>query len=227
MRGRASPVALLRSSALVPAIMLMLGIALPIALAQDTNESVERELSGPFLRGATVYRTYCTLCHGERGDGVARAGKLYRNLNLTITPRPRAFYERIVRKGGEAVGVSPFMPPWQDELSTEQIEAVLTFLNFISDPVRRGEVVFKLNCLLCHGVQGDGRGRAAKLYDPPPADLTHSNKSDEYKEGIIRFGGVALHRSRGMPMWNQRLTDGEIKDVVRYLRSIVIIRPEK
>jgi mono/diheme cytochrome c family protein len=178
MPGRTSPVELLRSLTLVPAIML--GIVLPIALPQDTNESVERELSSPLLRGATVYKTYCVLCHGERGDGVARAGKLHRNLTLTITPRPRAFYERIVRKGGEAVGVSPFMSPWQDELSKEQIEAVLTFLNAVSDPVRRGELVFKLNCVLCHGVQGDGRGRAARLYDPPPADLTHSNKSDEY-----------------------------------------------
>jgi cytochrome c oxidase cbb3-type subunit III len=225
MRGRASPVELLRSSALVLAIMLILGIARPVVPAQDTNESVDREMSSPLLRGATVYRTYCVLCHGERGDGVARARKLHRNLNLTITPRPRAFYERIVRKGGEAVGVSPFMPPWQDELSTDQIEAVLTFLNTIGDPVRRGEVVFKQNCLLCHGVQGDGRGRAAKLYDPRPADLTHSNKSDEYKEAIIRFGGAALHRSRGMPVWNQRLTESEIKDVVKYLRSIVTTRP--
>jgi len=35
MRGRTSPVELLRSLTLVPAIML--GIALPIALPQDTN----------------------------------------------------------------------------------------------------------------------------------------------------------------------------------------------
>jgi len=129
----------------------------------------------------------------------------------------------VIRKGGEAVGASPSMPPWQDELSDEQVGDVLAFLTVLEDPVRRGEVTFKTNCVLCHGVRGDGKGRAAKLYDPPPVDLTRSEKSDEYREKIIRLGGEAMHRSSGMPPWEERLTKAEIDDLIEYLRTISVV----
>src|SRR5215813_2542900 len=114
------------------------------------------------------------------------------------------------------------MPPWQDELSNEQIGDVVAFLKVIGNPVRRGEAVFKANCALCHGVRGDGTGRAAKLFNPPPADLTRSDKTDEYKEQIIRRGSESLQRSSGMPPWGERLSNREISDLVRYLRTILI-----
>jgi len=36
----------------------------------------------------------------------------------------------------------------------------------------------------CHGVNADGKGRAAKLYDPKPANLHVSPYNDTYKEMI-------------------------------------------
>ncbi len=119
------------------------------------------------------------------------------------------------------------MPPWQDELSNEQIGDVVAFLTVIADPVRRGEVIFKTNCVLCHGVRGDGQGRASKLFAPPPADLTRSDKTDDYKERIIRQGGEAIGRSSAMPSWKDRLTDKEITDVIRYLRTLLVERPSQ
>jgi cytochrome c oxidase cbb3-type subunit 3 len=198
---------------------------MPNAPAQDTIETVSREMSKPMIRGGIVFKSYCVMCHGERGDGVARAAKLYPGMNLAIRSRPAGYYEKIVRKGGEAVGASPSMPPWQDELSDEQVGDVLTFLTVLGEPVRRGEVVFKTNCVLCHGIRADGKGRAAKLYDPPPADLTRSDKSDEYKEKIIRSGGEALRRSSGMPPWEGRLTKVEIADIIKYLQAILAAPP--
>ena len=65
------------------------------------------------------------------------------------------------------MGRSPFMPPWDGELSKEQIQDVVAYLNVVADEIKRGEVVYKSNCILCHGVNGDGKGRAAKLYNPP------------------------------------------------------------
>jgi cytochrome c oxidase cbb3-type subunit III len=194
------------------------------ALAQDTHEALDREMAKPIIRGGIVFKNYCVVCHGERGDGAARAAKLYSTLNLAITPRTADYYGRIIRLGGEAVGASEFMPPWQEELSQEQINDVIAFLAVISSPVQRGDVVFKTNCVLCHGVRGDGKGRAAPLFHPAPADLTLSDKPDEYKRRIIRMGGAALHRSQGMPAWGERLTNREIEDVVAYLRTILVAR---
>lgn len=143
---------------------------------------VAREKMKQAVRGGQVYKTYCVLCHGENGAGDGPLSVVHSNLSLKITKQPPEFYEKIVTGGGEAVGRSGFMPTWQDELSKEQIDDLVMYLAMIADPIRRGEVVFKTNCILCHGVNGDGMGRASVLFDPPPADLTRSDKNDIYKK---------------------------------------------
>jgi cytochrome c oxidase cbb3-type subunit III len=109
-------------------------------------------------------------------------------------------------------------------LAQDTKESVSPYVHAVGDSVSRGEMVYKNNCILCHGVQGDGKGRAAPLFHPPPADLTHSNKDDEYKNAIIHLGGAAMGRSSGMPPWEGRLTEIEIHDLVIYLRTIVMSR---
>ena len=84
----------------------------------------------------------------------------------------------------------------------------------------RGSIVFRTYCMLCHGPHADGKGRAARNYNPPPANLTVSAASDAYKEMIIRKGGEAMGRSPFMPPWGDELTDEQISDVVAYLRLI-------
>jgi mono/diheme cytochrome c family protein len=86
--------------------------------------------------------------------------------------------------------------------------------------VFRGDIVYKNYCVLCHGVKADGAGRAAKLYNPKPANLVLSDKNDQYKELIIRQGGAALGRSEFMPPWGNELTDEQVSDVIAYLRSV-------
>lgn len=178
-------------------------------------------------RGGLVYKTYCVLCHGAHGDGSARIAKLHSNLKLTIGKQTDVYYEDIIRKGGEGVGRSGFMPTWEEELSNEQISDVVAYLSLVTDPVRRGEVVFKTNCILCHGVNGDGKGRASELYNPPPADLTRSDKNDDYKRSIITMGGAAMGRSEVMPIWGEQLGTDEINDVVAYLRTILVTPPKE
>jgi mono/diheme cytochrome c family protein len=93
--------------------------------------------------------------------------------------------------------------------------------------IYRGDIVFRNYCVLCHGVKADGAGRAAKLYNPKPANLVLSDKNDQYKELIIRQGGAALGRSEFMPPWGNELTDEQVTDVVAYLRSVNQARPAR
>jgi mono/diheme cytochrome c family protein len=84
----------------------------------------------------------------------------------------------------------------------------------------RGSLVFFNYCVTCHGPNADGNGRAARLYDPRPANLRASEKNEEYMRLIVRNGGRAMARSEFMPPWGEELTDEQIGDVVSYLQSI-------
>lgn len=198
-----------------------------VSYAVDSRSAIKKVRSMPEIRGAIVYKAYCVLCHGEKGDGIARATKLYgeKNLSLLKASRTRDYYEKVLRGGGLAVGLSEFMPAWQDELSEQQIDDLIYYVNAVGDPVKRGEIVFKTNCVLCHGVNGDGQGRASVLYDPKPADLTRSNKNSYYKRLIITQGGEAVGRSEVMPVWGEQISTQEINDVVEYLGTILVVPP--
>jgi mono/diheme cytochrome c family protein len=84
----------------------------------------------------------------------------------------------------------------------------------------RGGLVFANYCVTCHGMNADGNGRAARLYNPKPANLRMSDKNDAYFGLIVRKGGAALGRSEFMPAWDAELTNEQITDLVAYLRSI-------
>jgi mono/diheme cytochrome c family protein len=101
-------------------------------------------------------------------------------------------------------------------------EASLDFpkKNSVEASIYRGSIVFHHYCDLCHGAKADGNGRAAKLYNPRPANLVMSDKNDAYKNLIIRRGGKLLGRSEFMPPWGNELTDEQITDVVAYLGSV-------
>lgn len=86
--------------------------------------------------------------------------------------------------------------------------------------VIRGSIVFRTYCVLCHGADGRGDGRAAKLYTPRPANLTVSPFGDAYKEMIIRGGGASMGRSSFMPPWGGELSEEQIHDLVAFLREL-------
>ena len=84
----------------------------------------------------------------------------------------------------------------------------------------RGGLVFANYCVTCHGINADGNGRAARLYNPKPANLRMSDKNDAYYALIVRKGGATVGRSEFMPSWEAELTNEQIADLVAYLRSI-------
>lgn len=190
--------------------------------ATDVREDIQSALAKPMVRGGIVYKYYCVLCHGELANGDTKASKLHGMAPLAIKSMPAQYYEEIIREGGLGVGKTLYMPPWKDELSDEQIKDVVAYLGVVNNAVGRGEAVFKKNCILCHGVKGNGGGRASVLFKPPPANLTKSDKNNEYKTLIITLGGAAMGRSAVMPVWGEQLSTQEISDVVAYLGTILV-----
>ena len=83
----------------------------------------------------------------------------------------------------------------------------------------RGKAVYERNCQACHGVGGWGDGPDAKTLKVAPANFHRFMsflKSDEELLRTIEFGVVF----RPMHAWRGQLTDGEMQDVVSYIRLL-------
>jgi mono/diheme cytochrome c family protein len=94
------------------------------------------------------------------------------------------------------------------------------FKDTVEASVIRGRLVFQNYCTLCHGKEGKGDGRAARLHTPPPFNLTKSGAPRDYIAQVVRKGGEAMGRGKGMPPWGDQLTDEQINDTLSFLFSI-------
>lgn len=96
-----------------------------------------RETSEPSARaGHEIYASRCVLCHGRFGEGDGRMAKVLTSpppANLTTSRKPDAYLKLIIAKGGEAIGQSKHMPPWGDQLSEKEIEALVMYINSIRE----------------------------------------------------------------------------------------------
>ncbi|MEW5757179.1 MAG: c-type cytochrome [Pseudomonadota bacterium] len=203
------------------AIAVLFTIFAEATLAIDTPADIREVKMAPLVRGGMVFQEYCVVCHGQKGDGKSAATRLYKDLDLAIKPGTAEYYEKMVAKGSAALGKSPFMPPYGEEIEEEDLADLMVYLAVIRDPIKRGEVVFKVNCILCHGVKADGQGRTSQLYEPRPSDLRRSDKNRDYMLQIVKHGGEAMGRSPVMPQWGLQISEAEIEDVVDYVQHLV------
>lgn len=88
----------------------------------------------------------------------------------------------------------------------------------------RGKSLFGTHCASCHGLTGKGDGVAAAALNPKPKDLTDKTYTttlkDQYVFDLIQKGGAALGKSPLMPPLGSQLKDGDIRDVIAYVRSL-------
>ena len=87
------------------------------------------------------------------------------------------------------------------------------------DDSTRGKAVYQRHCQACHGVGGLGDGPDAKALKVAPANFHRFSsflKSDEELLRTIEHGVVFSP----MHSWRGQLTDGEMQDVVSYVRLL-------
>jgi mono/diheme cytochrome c family protein len=83
----------------------------------------------------------------------------------------------------------------------------------------RGKAVYERHCQSCHGVTGYGDGPDAGSLRVPPANFQRFRsflKSDDELLRTIEHGVVFSP----MHSWRGTLTDGEMQDVVAYIRLL-------
>ena len=85
--------------------------------------------------------------------------------------------------------------------------------------VVRGEALFAQNCTLCHGASGRGDGPRAESLTRPPADLTFGHALPHTDEDYAYWIENGIEGT-DMPAFGEELDDGEIRDVISYIRSL-------
>jgi mono/diheme cytochrome c family protein len=85
-----------------------------------------------------------------------------------------------------------------------------------------GKQLYEKNCKTCHGPTGKGDGTASKMLKPPPGDFSKvlKGQSDEDIAKIIKAGGKAVGKSPLMAAYGTKLSDGEIQQLVQYVKAL-------
>ena len=145
------------------------------------------QIPGETRTGAYIFHNYCSVCHGDKGNGQTRA----RN-GLVPPPRDYTTPEAAMELTRERMIHSvthgrpgTAMIAWQHELSGKEIENVVDYIraNFMRLGNKaerkmpdskllasRGGVLYTQNCATCHGETG-ARDMTGRM-QPPPRDFT-------------------------------------------------------
>ena len=174
---------------------------------------------------SALYQDYCSVCHGDKGDGKSHAQQ-------GMVPPPRDFTspESAILLNRQRIEVAirvgvpgTAMAGWESRLSEEQISALANFVQkrFIrvassvsTDP---GSKIYADYCSVCHGDAGQGAVWARDGLSPPPVDFTdkkiQASLSREHMIDAVSFG----RPETAMTGWKDRLSDDQIATVVDYV----------
>jgi mono/diheme cytochrome c family protein len=95
-------------------------------------------LSRVQTEGKRLFAHYCATCHGAAGQG---DGQNAYNLDpappdfgASLKQHPHSYWRQIIESGSAAVGRSPLCPPWGRSRTGEEIDALLAYLETLSQP---------------------------------------------------------------------------------------------
>lgn len=202
--------------------LLLLGATSGISSVQAApqNKLASRE-------PAAIYHNYCSVCHGDKGDGESRAKnsmipppKDFTNVQLAVQLTRARMIDSVANgRSGTA------MTPWKTQLSQKEIEGVVDYIRTTfmpaakSDGSDRGRAIFTEYCSVCHGERGDAQSRALGSLLPPPRDFTTpESRTDLTRERMIK--SVTFGRPEtAMVGFKSQLSSSDIAAVVDYIRT--------
>jgi len=215
--------------------MRSLGITLTLAglltaasLSTFAAEPKRPTIKGGKADGAALYHNYCSVCHGDRGDGNSRASR-------SLNPAPKDFtkvsnltreYMLAIVKEGKA---GTAMAGWGTQLSAGEIAAVVdyvqdTFVKVATDPhLQKGHAIYQQKCVNCHGPKGTGVANPQIGMMTPPKDLSTPQARAELDRSRMLFSVTHGLSGTAMISYRDQLKKDEIEAVVDYVRAAIMI----
>jgi mono/diheme cytochrome c family protein len=180
---------------------------------------------------ALLYHNYCSVCHGDQGDGRSRA----RN---SLVPPPANFTDpalrgrltvdyiaAITREGKPGTA----MVAWKTQLDAAESMALARYVRtqFVEksggEAARRGRTLYGHYCVACHGPTGRGVEAGATREGAKPApDLTKA--AGLARERVI--AAIAVGKaSAGKPGFAQQMSPADIEAVADHLGQLLAVSP--
>lgn len=203
-----------RRFALFTRIILFFSLVGPVSLQAEPTTPAQAE---------KLYQDYCSVCHGDKGDGRSRARQ-------GLVPPPKDFTDPKVSQSltrdrmiDSVLNGRPgtAMAAWKTRLNQEQVEAIVDyvrnrFMTRTAAPgAARGAKIYAANCSVCHGDRGSGSVWASSTLNPPPRDFSKAVLPRAAMVAAITHG----RPGSAMPGFASQLSAEEIALVVDYIRS--------
>jgi mono/diheme cytochrome c family protein len=126
---------------------------------------------------------------------------------------------------GTAASTSGAPQPVHVSKVTEEDKARKNPVKFTTLSVERGKKIFKTQCAMCHGDNGDGKGDMVEEMKINPPDFTKPETLKDRTDGeLFAILGVG---SEVMPSQGKRMTDQHKWNIVNFIRSLSGKAPEK
>ena len=97
----------------------------------------------------------------------------------------------------------------------------------LSEAQSRGQRVFEHYCAICHGNEGRGDGFNSTNLAVSPRDFSDvafwEQTTDERVYFAVSQGGPSIGRSVLMPAWGRTLDEGQIRDVITFVRTFATL----
>jgi cbb3-type cytochrome c oxidase subunit III len=192
--------------------------------------------SGVTRSGKTIFHNYCSVCHGDKGDGRSRA----RN-GLNPPPRDYTSSEAAIeltrdRMLKSVAGGRPgtAMIAWGTELTPAEIEGVVDYIRntfmhlgnqeaatrakpsaaLMSSP---GGVLYIQVCAMCHGETG-ARQTVGNM-NPPPRDFTSPAVIAELNRKRMITSITNGRPNTAMRAYGDRLSKAEIESLADFISA--------
>lgn len=180
--------------------------------------------------GASLYHEFCSVCHGDRGDGRSRA-------RAGMSPPPRDFTKAgslaelslarmltAVREGRPGTA----MAGWSTQLRESEIEAVVAYIrgDLMSSSAltahARGEKVYAENCAVCHGDDGRGARWTATNLEPRPRNFTRAETRFEISRAQMIHAATYGKPDTAMPGFTSQLSREDLEGVVDFILATFV-----
>lgn len=190
--------------------------------------AAQKQPKGPTIQPEVLYHNYCSVCHGDRGDGNSRASSSFNPppRDFTKTPdMPRDYMIAIVRDGKAGTA----MAGWGTQLNDKEVAAVVdyvrkTFMAASADPrIQKGREIYAKTCATCHGDRGQGVLFSQAGMTKPPRDFASPQARAELdRERMVE--AVTNGRSgTAMASFKSQLPKKDIEAVVDYVRAVLMV----